>query len=253
MNLHNLFKSLCDNEYCSSKDDFFSIDNNTSCRYDKNDIEFVVSYFSGAFNKSLLDACMRLFYELSFNAFDILLHAWLSDLPVEKEIFSFGTGLLNACQNQKNKQRIAERIITDRSDSDTRIVLKAAGKTGHEAHRMMGLLRFSPDCNGRFTAVCEPDHFILPCLGVFFSSRFGEEEWSILDKKRNLLLSRSSGERAKITVLSGSNFSEKDKKTDEWETLWKHYHRTINNEERNNPGLQRQLMPKRYWKYLPEK
>jgi probable DNA metabolism protein len=40
---------------------------------------------------------------------------------------------------------------------------------------------------------------------------------------------------------------------DEWEELWKHYHKTINNEDRDNPGLQKQLMPKRYWKYLPEK
>jgi probable DNA metabolism protein len=39
---------------------------------------------------------------------------------------------------------------------------------------------------------------------------------------------------------------------DEWEELWRHYHRTINNESRKNLHLQRKLMPKRYWKYLPE-
>jgi probable DNA metabolism protein len=38
----------------------------------------------------------------------------------------------------------------------------------------------------------------------------------------------------------------------EWEKLWQHYHKTINNESRNNPNLQRQFMPKRYWKYLTE-
>ena len=40
--------------------------------------------------------------------------------------------------------------------------------------------------------------------------------------------------------------------TDEWEDLWRLYHKTINNESRNNPDLQKQFMPKRYWKYLTE-
>ena len=38
----------------------------------------------------------------------------------------------------------------------------------------------------------------------------------------------------------------------EWEDLWRLYHKTINNESRNNPDLQKQFMPKRYWKYLTE-
>ena len=36
------------------------------------------------------------------------------------------------------------------------------------------------------------------------------------------------------------------------EDLWRLYHRSINNESRNNPGLQRQFMPSRYRKYLNE-
>ena len=38
----------------------------------------------------------------------------------------------------------------------------------------------------------------------------------------------------------------------EWENLWRNYHSTINNPGRSNPDLQKQFMPKRYWKYLPE-
>jgi probable DNA metabolism protein len=37
-----------------------------------------------------------------------------------------------------------------------------------------------------------------------------------------------------------------------WEDLWRTYHRAINNPCRKNPGLQRQFMPLRYWKYLSE-
>jgi probable DNA metabolism protein len=40
--------------------------------------------------------------------------------------------------------------------------------------------------------------------------------------------------------------------TGDWEQLWQTYHKAINNEDRANPKLQKQFMPKRYWKYLPE-
>ena len=119
----------------------------------------------------------------------------------------------------------------------------------HEIHRMMGFLRFTPNADGEFIARCAPDNFILPALADFFTARFGETAWSIIDEKRALKLSRKAGEKAKITEWVDEKA---DNKKDEWEELWKHYHKTINNEDRNNPNLQRQFMPKRYWKYLPE-
>jgi probable DNA metabolism protein len=74
-----------------------------------------------------------------------------------------------------------------------------------------------------------------------------------------MVLRRKPGEKAKITKLSSSKIAsledEKNKNAsvnDQWEDLWKHYHKTINNESRDNPKLQKQFMPKRYWKYLPE-
>ena len=124
-------------------------------------------------------------------------------------------------------------------------------KVGHEVHRMMGLLRFSPNEEGGFTARCAPDHYILPALAAFFTARFGETPWSIIDEKRGLVLRRLPGEKAQIFDMDEETARE-TKAADEWEELWKHYHKTINNESRDNPKLQRQLMPRRYWKYLPE-
>jgi probable DNA metabolism protein len=129
-------------------------------------------------------------------------------------------------------------------------------KFGREVIRMMELMRFTPNANGEFIARCAPDHFVLPALADFFTARFGETAWSIIDEKRGLKLRRLPGEQAKILTLK-ENFAEENpanlaSDTDEWEELWKHYHKTINNEDRNNPNLQRQFMPKRYWKYLVE-
>jgi len=127
----------------------------------------------------------------------------------------------------------------------------------HEIHRIMGLLRFSPNEAGEYIARCAPDHYILPELADYFTARFGDAAWSIIDEKRGLCLRRRSGVQAKIVPLEEAPVNTPKTNgvsylNDEWEELWKHYHKTINNEDRDNPKLQKQFMPKRYWKYLPE-
>ncbi|MCL2229969.1 MAG: TIGR03915 family putative DNA repair protein [Treponema sp.] len=119
-----------------------------------------------------------------------------------------------------------------------------------EAHRIMELLRFSPDANGVFTARCAPDNYVLPALKPYFMARFIEMPWAIIDEKRGLCLLRKQGEKPQI--IEWKETAREEAETDEWEKLWKHYHKTINNEDRHNPKLQKQLMPQRYWKYLPE-
>jgi len=127
-------------------------------------------------------------------------------------------------------------------------------KVYREIDRMKGLLRFVPNEHGELIAKCAPDHYILPALAGHFTSRLGEIPWSIIDEKRSLCLRRQLGKNAEIIPYSPLNEenSLKSAKNDEWEELWKHYHKTINNEDRHNPKCQRQFMPKRYWKYLPE-
>jgi uracil-DNA glycosylase len=126
-----------------------------------------------------------------------------------------------------------------------------ADKVQHEIHRMMGFLRFAPNEDGVYIAHCEPDYFILPALGPHFKERFGDTPWIIIDEKRRLCVRCLSGtlELLKIDTYSVPLKEPVDGK---WEDLWRHYHKTINNESRNNPGLQRQFMPQRYWKYLTE-
>ena len=123
-----------------------------------------------------------------------------------------------------------------------------------ETHRIMELLRFTPDSEGILTARCAPDNYVLPALGAYFLARFIELPWAIIDEKRGLCLLRKQGEKPQIIEWNETEENAKQEaETDEWEELWKHYHKTINNEDRYNPKLQKQLMPQRYWKYLPEK
>jgi hypothetical protein len=211
------------------------------------------------------------FFELSRDAFGAIVYAWMSELPVTGQIIRFGKKIL-ASQNTVTKtiepvrrgkfeaaQRKAAQIAaTDRGDPDAQTVREAAYKVWHEIHRLMGLLRFCPDEKGVYTAQCEPDHFILPALGPHFMERFGETPWAIIDNKRCLSLGCEAGQPGASgrTIVFSANtentFSFEKGQTGEWENLWKHYHKTINNESRNNPDLQKRFMPTRYWKYLSE-
>ena len=208
------------------------------------DIDIITGlYSSPGMEVSTLPDSARRFYELSVNAFDAFVHAWMSEQPIETEMLVFGRRVIAAAD-----RRAAEKTAADRGEPDTLTVLTAASRVQHEIHRMLGLLRFFPDEKGVYIARCGPDHFVLPALGEHFTVRFGETAWAVFDEKRGLCLRRFPGGRAKIHAQNGF-FSGGG---DEWEDLWRHYHKTINNEERNNPDLQRRLMPKRYWKYLPE-
>jgi uracil-DNA glycosylase len=223
--------------------------------YNQADLELIAAFFSISFKSNILEKTARHFYELNANAFTAFIHAWMSELPIEKEILAFGRNVLAA----KDK-REAEIAANDRGNEDTRTVLNASGKVQFEIHRMYGILRFFPGGEGEYIAGCSPDFLILPALGGYFTVRFGETPWVIIDEKRSLILSRlqsNSDEdglplKTEIQILDGPLAENPGPNSDEWEDLWRHYHKTINNESRNNPDLQRQLMPKRYWKYLPE-
>ena len=201
---------------------------------------------------------MAQLYELSVDAFYAALYARMSELPIQKEITRF----IEKAAREKNRAAAA-RAASDRGDPDVLVVQRAAYKVQHEIHRLAGLLRFNPDRNGTYIARCSPDHFILPALAGHFTLRFGETPWAIIDEKRRLCLCRKAGCMVQLVPAgSGSttDFQSADNGTgdqdprdqDPWEDLWRLYHRSINNEARNNPSLQRQFMPGRYQKYLPE-
>jgi len=249
--LVRLFSMLGNGAVSTDKEDCFGLSGETSSllKYEQEDIDFLACYFSGGFD-SLPPGPARRLFELSFNALDLIIHAWLSELPVEKETIMFGRRVLSAAEGAAiaEQKDLAEIAAADCGDSDTLAVVSAAYKVQREIDRMRGLLRFFPQ-DGIYAARCSPDHFVLPALAQYFSARFGEISWAVTDEKRGLYLSRIPPEPARIvSETQGAQGAGGD----EWEELWRHYHSTINNEQRKNPDLQRRFMPKRYWKYLPE-
>ncbi len=204
-------------------------------------------------------------YEVSAAGYSNFVYAWLSEFPIEAEIIRFGFLLIQAARKTDKRlsrgtvsckgREAAEHARNNRMEAAVKIVRDASFKTGHEAHRLMGLLRFSPGNTGVLTAYCSPDHFVLPILAEHFTLRFGNSPWAIVDEKRRMVLIKNTGIEAELDVYNPHHpWFEKTHKTekDEWENLWLSYFKAINNESRVNPKVQLQFMPKRYWKYLPE-
>ena len=192
--------------------------------------------------------------EISPNAQSDAIYALLSGLPAGAAVHRFVRKVLDAaeCSGGETKagRAAAEAARNDRLDPDTEQVRNAAGKTAREADRMKGLLRFSRNANGSYTARCAPDHFVLPLLSAHFLARFGDTPWEIIDERRGVTLVRERGAPPVLRPTAAGAAA--DGGQDGWETLWKTYHATVNNEARTNPALQRQFMPRRYWDYLPE-
>jgi probable DNA metabolism protein len=226
------------------------------------DAKIISAFYSSlGVDFSLLPNVGQRLFELSVNAFETFILTWMSELPLEAAAIRYGRKVINASNRHE-----AERIANNHSDDDVRLVLDTVYKVRHEINRMQGLLRFSPsapfigklhNCSNaavRYIAHCEPDYFILPALGEHFSQRFGTTPWAIIDDKRGLCLDYFSVEQPGLYCISpeAGECYDIHAETDQWEKLWRSYHQVITNESRKNTGLQRQFLPKRYWKNLPE-
>jgi probable DNA metabolism protein len=210
----------------------------------------------------------REFAELSLFAYTSFIYGWLSELPIATELVRFAWKAFSAaknvsCETKTEEARLAaEKAVSDRGDDAVAAVLAAAFKTKREIHRLAGMLRFTPvgeasQKDDVYIAYCAPDHFVLPPLAQHFFLRFGPSPWAIIDEKRALVLYALNGDvglkDAQACGLPNVSPETSDSAAPEfWESLWRQYHKDVNNESRQNPGLQRQFMPKRYWKYLPE-
>ena len=144
-------------------------------------------------------------------------------------------------------------LFNDEPDISSQKIPYSSNKVQREIHNLMGLIRFNPGPKGIWLARCAPALAILPLLEDYFNARFGEDPWAIIDEKRDLALIRLKGREALygdvslFPVLSGENTA-----SDSWEELWQLYHRSVTIESRKNLKLQKQFIPSRYRKYLPE-
>lgn len=133
------------------------------------------------------------------------------------------------------------------------LIDKYRRKVRHEAHILSGFIRFKEIGPLTFYSSIEPDHNVLPLLINHFTKRFSDQNFIIHDLKREtaLVYNKESAIIIDFTKSQAEDFikSTSDK---EFEDLWSVFYKATDIEERKNLRLQRQMMPKRYWKHIFE-
>ncbi len=179
---------------------------------------------------------------LSSRAFDAGYYAFLgADRGREMALFSYYALGWTA----------GEKIETLLADERVWRVMEARRKVLRERHRFLGILRFS-DLGGVLYAPFEPEADLLPLVAGHFARRLGGERWVIHDLRRGKAAFYAQKEWRttnfflpdEISITPGEKF---------FRDLWRRYFDSTAVSTRLNPRLQRQFLPKKYWKHLPEK
>lgn len=129
---------------------------------------------------------------------------------------------------------------------------KIAKRVSKERHRLTGLLRFKSIKNGLLYAQVEPDHNVIGLTAEHFKSRLKSQNFVIHDTKREIGVFYNKKEWMVTDINKADSVLVRDSE-EIYEELWKTYFQAISIERKKNPKLQKNHMPKRYWKNLVEK
>jgi len=155
----------------------------------------------------------------------------------------------------------AKNEETNFSESVVVEIHKLHLKVCREAQRIHMFTRFQKTVEGSYYASYAPMYDVLPICIPHFRDRFADQTWIIYDLKRNYgflydqkTVTRIVFEEMKVNSQNGqlhSSLLDEDEKL--FQQLWKQYYKSICIWERKNPKVHRQLLPQRFWKFLPEK
>lgn len=182
---------------------------------------------------------------------DLPFYSFLSETEgIEMRIFRFIRRLLSEQFN----------VETDYGDPDILFLIQVAQKVKREARRMMQFVRFQRTKEGLCFCGIEPQFDVIPLVLNHYKKRFANQKWIIYDLKRDYGIFYDLKEMIEIAITNKEfnelNGAVKNNLLEEgeefYQDLWRTYFKNINIKERKNLRLQRQHLPQRFWKYLPE-
>lgn len=147
------------------------------------------------------------------------------------------------------------RLMEYLGEPYVREVFLLAKAAGNETHHLLGFLRFQELTNGILLAVTHPRHDILLLLAEHFSDRLPQENFIIYDEERKKAALHKKGGSCLLADASDINpafLTDYSSMELEYQQLWRGFFESIAIEERKNPGLQNQNLPKRFRKDIVE-
>ncbi len=134
-------------------------------------------------------------------------------------------------------------------------VMDLSQKAWHEAHKLMGFLRFSELQSGVLYGPVRPVHQVLSFLAPYFADRLRHENWLIHDVGREEMAVHRADTGwilVRDEALDAERLKWVSEKEARFQELWKCFHKTIAVEERINRSLQRQMLSLRFRSFMPE-
>lgn len=152
-------------------------------------------------------------------------------------------------------------ILQNYGNEDVLYFHQTLKKVSRERHRVKAFVRFQKSEDGLYTAIIEPDFNVLPLVVQFFRNRYADQKWLIYDSKRHygLYYDLQQVNEVVLTKEEGHALQKQnehinlDMNDQRYERMWKSYFESTNIEARKNLKLHVRHVPRRYWKYLPEK
>ena len=132
-------------------------------------------------------------------------------------------------------------------------ILDMCREVGNETEKFRGITRFSELEEGMLFATINPTHNILPVLAVHFQDRLASQRWAIYDVNRQTAAVYERGKTMLVEVPQLAKNLTYSEKEENFRKLWRGYYEHMAIQERLNPDLQRNFLPKKYWAYLVEK
>lgn len=181
--------------------------------------------------------------KLSRDILEHVLYAWMS------EDASAGTAIYMFL---RHAFKAGPACISHESHPAVNALLRLSRSVTRESHRLLGLARFMELENGIYYSRIEPDFNVLMLLASHFAQRLGDQVWVLHDSRRNqaAFYNQGSWHIAEVTAPAELVLHADEERM---QSYWQEYFRRIAIQERKNPALQRQHMPKKYWGYLIER
>lgn len=189
--------------------------------------------------------------KVSENTCKMIYTVFLSESAMEKQLYDFICKIFNTPYN----------IESNMGDANILNLRNVERKVQKEAIRMIEFIRFQKMADNIFFASISPSYDVIPLLIKHFEARFTDQKWIIYDLKRDYGIFYNLKETVQMTIPNlrvsphSGQVSDEAKDIDEklFQSLWQDYFDSINIKERKNAKLQKQFMPVRYWKFMPEK
>lgn len=180
---------------------------------------------------------------LGIKIFNTMYYLYLSNNP-HKELLIYYLELYGF--------KYHEKVFFYRNISYIDEILKTVKHVSRELHKLKGFLRFQELENDVLVAYMAPENNILPLIVKHFQKRLKNNNWLIVDKKRNMgAIYNKKDILIKSYDLIKINLSE-SRDEQQMVELWQTFYKTIAIKERENLICRRNFMPKKYWEYIVE-